>query len=121
MGKPFLKKYQFSFNFDAKNIFSYQNLNQNNGKDGNQQTKVPVYVLIISIVGTLLIVGLIVFLVFKFKFGGKCIRRKRANELDDDDYAYSPKEDGKEQNDKKNDEQQNINIDENDKLGINSE
>lgn len=119
IGKPFLKKYQFSFNFDAKNIFYYQNLKQ---KNDDQQSKkgVPVYVLIISIVGTLIIVGLIVFLVFKFKFGGKCIKRKRANELDDDDYAYSPKEDGKEQNDKKN-EEQNINIDEGDKLGINSE
>ena len=42
------------------------------------------------------LVGLIVFLVFKFKFGGKCLRKKRANELEDDDYAYTSKEDGKE-------------------------
>ena len=60
-------------------------------------------------------------MVFKFKFGGKCLRRKRANELEDDDYAYTSKEEGKEQNEKNNEEQQNINIDENDKLGINSE
>ena len=118
MGKPFLKKYQFSFNFDEKYIFYYQEQNNN----GNQQKKgVPVYVLIIAMVGALIIVGLIVFLVYKFKFGGKRLRKKRENELIDDDYAYNLKEDEKEQNDKKNEEQQNINIDENDKLGINSE
>ena len=119
MGKPFLKKYQFSLNFDAKNIFYYQKLEQN--KETQQSKGIPIYVLIIAIVGTILIVGLIVFLVFKFKFGGKCLRRKRANELEDDDYAYTSKEEGKEQNEKNNEEQQNINIDENDKLGINSE
>ena len=121
MGKPFLKKYQFSFNFDAKNIFHYQ-IN-NDGEESKGKKGVPIYVLIISIVGTLIIVGLITFLVFKFRFGGKCSRKKRANELDDDDYAYTSKEEErkeerKEQNENNNEEQQNI--DENDKLGINS-
>ena len=127
MGKPFLKKYQFSFNFDAKNMFYYQNLEKSSGNEETQKSKgIPVYVLIIAIAGTLIIVGLIVFLVFKFKLGGKCLRKKRANELEDDDYAYTSKEEGKEQNEKNentNDNQQNMNFDENDndKLGINSE
>ena len=125
MGKPFLKKYQFSFNFDAKNILFYQNTEKSEENQKSQKSQkskgIPIYVLIIAIVGTLIIVGLIVLLVFKFKFGGKCLRKKRANELEDDDFAYTSKEDGKEQNEKNNEEQQNINIDENDKLGINSE
>ena len=117
MGKPFLKKYQFSFNFDAKNIFHYQ-INKG-GEEDKGRKGVPIYILIISIVGTLIIVGLISFLVFKFRFGGKCSRKKRANELDDDDYAYTSKEERKEQNENNSEEQQNIY--ENDKLGINSE
>jgi hypothetical protein len=113
MGKPFLKKYQFSFNYDAKNILFYQNY------EGNKV--VPIYVLILAIVGTLIVVGVIAFLVFKFYFGGKCLRKKRANELEDDDYAYTSKDEGKIQSGKNNNNEDQQNNDENNQLGINSE
>lgn len=113
LGKPFLKKYQFSFNYDAKNIIFYQNY--------EVKKVVPIYVLIIAIVGTLIVVGVIAFLVFKFYFGGRCLRKKRANELQDDDYAYTSKDEEKIQNAKNDNNQEQQNNDENDQLGINSE
>ena len=57
--------------------------------------------------------ALITFLLFKFHFKEKCFRKKRANELIDDDFDYTAKE-----NEPKSKENQQNN-DENDKLGIN--
>ena len=71
--------------------------------------------------GTLIVVGVIAFLVFKFYFGGRCLRKKRANELQDDDYAYTSKDEEKIQNAKNDNNQEQQNNDENDQLGINSE
>ena len=53
-------------------------------------------------------------MLFKFYFYDKCIRKKRANELTDDDFDYTAKE-----NEQKNPEVQQ-NYDENAQLGINS-
>ena len=75
---------------------------------------IPLYVLILSVVGEAIVVALIAVLLFKFYLYDKCIRKKRANELTDDDYEYTAKE-----NEQKNPEDQQ-NYDENDKLGINS-
>ena len=97
LGKPFLKKYQFSFNYDEKNIYFYQIYpSGNGGDDGDVIDKgIPRWVLAVSIVGTFLLVALINFLIFKFYLIGKCFRKKRANELADDDYEYQSKDDEK--------------------------
>ena len=108
MGKPFFKKYQFSFNYEGNYIKFYKEPQNNKSKSPG----IPIYVLILAIFGTLLIVGIIVFIFFKFKLYNKCIRKKRANELTDDDFEYTSKADS--QKDKENQQ----NDDENDKLGL---
>ena len=111
IGKPFLKKYQFSFNYDKKKLYFYQHPPEEEAKNNSG---VPLYVLILSVVGACIVMALISFLLFKFYFYDKCVRKKRANELTDDDYEYTAKED-----EQKNQEVQQNN-DENDNLGINS-
>ena len=108
MGKPFFKKYQFSFNYEGNYIKFYKEPQNNKSKSPG----IPIYVLILAIFGTLLIVGIIVFIFFKFKLYNECIRKKRANELTDDDFEYTSKADS--QKDKENHQ----NDDENDKLGL---
>ena len=110
VGKPLLKKYQFSFNYDKKQIYFYNNPLEEEKKDSG----IPLYVLILSVVGAAIVVAIIAVLLFKFYFYDKCIRKKRANELTDDDFDYTAKE-----NEQKNPEVQQ-NYDENDQLGINS-
>ena len=106
MGKPFLKKYQFSFNTDENYIAYYLK------KEAHEDdTGIPVYVLVIAIVGTVLVVALISFLLFKYYFYEKCTRKKRANELTED-FEYTSKTD--EQKDNENQRDNN----ENDKLGL---
>ena len=109
IGKPLLKKYQFSFNYDQKKIYFYKDAIKEENKENSG---IPVYVFILSIVGVILIMSLVIFLLFKFYFYDKCIRRKRANELIDDNFDYTSKE-----NDQKNPEEQQNN-EENDKLGL---
>ena len=55
MGKPLLKKYQFSFNYDQKKIYFYKDAIEENK---NENSGIPVYVLILSIVGVILIMSL---------------------------------------------------------------
>ena len=104
-----LKKYQFSFNYDQKKIYFYKDAIEENK---NENSGIPVYVFILSIVGVILIISLVIFLLFKFYLYDKCIRKKRANELTDDDFDYTSKE-----NEQKNPEEQQNN-EENDKLGL---
>ena len=133
LGKPFLKKYQFSFNYDAKNIQFYKIRPSGDGdptpNDGDDKG-IPRWVLAVSIVGTFLLVALISFLIFKFYLKGKCFRKKRANELVDDDYEYKSKDDEKKEtenaqnteNEEKTANSENQqNNDENNSLGINFE
>ena len=96
LGKPFLKKYQFSFNYDGKYIKFYKQT-----KNDEKDKGIPLYILIISVVGTIFIVALIAFLLFKFYFYNKCTRKKRANELTDDDFEYTSKGDEQKNNDEK--------------------
>ena len=132
MGKPFLKKYQFSFNYDAKYIQFYQTYSSRDidykPNDEEIDKGITRWVLAVSIVGTFLLVALISFLIFKFYLIGKCFRKKRANELADDDYEYQSKDDEKKEtenaqnteNEEKTANSENQqNIDENNSLGIN--
>ena len=76
------------------------------------------WILAVSFVGTFLLVVLISFLIFKFYFKGKCIRKKKANELNDDDFDYTSKEEEKKDKDNTEEEKNN---DENNNLGIDFE
>ena len=111
MGKPFLKKYQFSFNPDNKQIYFYsnkeeekeendeeeekkgndseQNKNQNNEKI-DSTGKINIKMLIIIIFAIIIVVSIICFILFKYYLSDKFNRKKRANELDDD-YDYIQK------------------------------
>ena len=86
LGKPFFKKYQMVFDFDSKIIGFYSKVfnEENPSDDESSGNSIVKYVLIIVAL-SLIIIGLIVFLI-------KCYfdlpRRKRANELLDDNYNY---------------------------------
>ena len=87
LGKPFLKKYQFIFNPDTKTIGYYTNSNNEDG-GGFVSKETFIVVIIIVIVVVVVICGIIGKILFdKFR------RKKRANELTDDEFDYTQKED----------------------------
>ena len=87
LGRPFLKKYQFSFNFDKKYIQYYLD------KEKEPDPGIPLYVFILSIIGIFIVLSVGFFLLFKFYLRDHCFRKKRANELSDDDFEYTAKDD----------------------------
>ena len=88
MGKPFLKKYLFTFNYENNNIYFYIP-----GEKDKDNKDVSIAIVIISIIGTIIVVSVICYLIFKFFLYDKFFKKKRANELDDTDYDYTSKED----------------------------
>ena len=91
VGKIFMKKYPFIFDYDQKTI-SFVQLNKFGGqsnkeeeKENNIWEKIKIYVFII-----LLIIAVIIG-VFIGKYIWKKQRKKRANELNDDNYEYIEK------------------------------
>lgn len=93
MGKPFLKKYQFSFNNDQTFFSFYNKLEQNEKKSGGINTGI----FVLAIFATIIVVVIICFIIFKFFIFEKFFRKKRANELEDNDYEYTPNNDKKEE------------------------
>jgi hypothetical protein len=96
MGRPFLQKYQFFINPDKKNINFYSNLdmmNKNGEKveETNDNNKSNIFLYIIIIVSVIIII-ILGFFLWKFYSEAKNIKKKRANELDDD-YDYQQKKD----------------------------
>ena len=95
-GKPFLKKYLFTFNYDSKNVYFY--LPGESGKENDKQNgkkkdnKVSIVILIIAIIATVIVVSVICYLIFKFFLYERFFRKKRANELEDADYEYTTQE-----------------------------
>ena len=115
MGRPFLQKYQFIINPDKKNIIFYSNLNYNYSKneedngnpekdedgdskrnedeDGDRYTKngdknnSKTILLTVIIIGAILIIIVLGYYIWNCYFKLKYLRRKRANELDDQ-YEY---------------------------------
>ena len=85
LGKQILLKYQFVFNPDIKNVYFYKNQkNEENKKENNY--------LALKIIGSIVLGVLLVVLGV---FIGKKIygmRKKRANELKDDEYQYIPED-----------------------------
>jgi len=105
MGDIFLRKYLTTFNYDAKTISFYRSqideINRkskvpdyNKNKDDDSSSKVEVNLgkiirIIIEISMGIIIIVISVLLYKKYKSS----RKKRANELnDDEDYDYTPKE-----------------------------
>ena len=98
LGIPFLRKYQFVFNYDYKSIgfykfknFEYQSENNNKSNDnidniGNSEGKNVKKTLLIAL-GILIILILIIISFFLGKYFNKQ-RKKRANELKDEDFEY---------------------------------
>ena len=89
LGKPFFKKYQMVFDYDNKKIGFYTKiLNDNKSDDGSPSNNLIIYILVI--VGLIIIIAGLVFIIVKnYK---KFTKRKRANELMDDNYDYESKE-----------------------------
>ena len=87
MGKPFLKKYQFSFEPNNKLIYFYSQFNtkQDNIKPNDSNN----YIYILIVLCSFLFVSLIFFLFFKFYFIKLMNRTKKAYELEDE-YDYIP-------------------------------
>ena len=103
MGKPFLRKYQFIFNPDKKQLFFYSNREGENGKDkeenngenrGEGQNNHLLVKILIIIFITIIVVSSICFVLFKYYLYDKFNRKKRANELDEDfDYIQKKETD----------------------------
>ena len=96
LGKIFLKKYKFIFNQDSKTIGFYRNYNINDKNEDNSSdnekntfgflTNKNFWINFVWIISCIICLGLGVY------FGHKYIKKekkKRINELQDDDYDYS--------------------------------
>ena len=95
LGKPFLLKYDFMLNPDIKEIGFYSGVNKDKSKKSKK------LVLILVIIGLCAICGVLGVLLGKKIYGLK--RKKRANEMLDDDYEYfSENQEKKEDENNKN-------------------
>ena len=90
LGKPFFEKYQLVFDYDNKKIGLYSKIFSDNdiNEDKNNGHNIIIYVLII--IGlSIIIVGLIFLIIKIYK---KFPKKKKANELIDDNYVYESTE-----------------------------
>ena len=78
LGQPFLKKYNFSYNFDSKSIGMYFGIkeSQKKGKKGKKFNKMWIVVIICSII--IIILGVVIYFLIQ-----KIPRKKRVNELEE--------------------------------------
>jgi len=103
VGQMFTSKYNFVFNTDTREIGFYKKVNNvihndntdnNNNSDGNSlingENRVKMLTIIIIISSCILIIGIVIGLVIGIKFL-KNKRKKRADELIDDEYEYTSK------------------------------
>lgn len=68
LGKPFLQKYQFSFDVENKNIFFYDNIKEQSEKNGHLKTNNAKYVEQLMPSKKLVIISLSLFIIFVFLF-----------------------------------------------------
>ena len=88
-GKPFFKKFHMVFNLNSFQISVYSQVNYNDAPSDNKPTNHTILYICI-ILGLVLIVGVLAFFLIKFYIYGP--RKKRANELLDENYEYKPHE-----------------------------
>ena len=98
LGNPFFFKYTFVYNGDAKTIGFYQKKNEIKIKEkNNNNLKIELNILKIILIIILFLIFISFVIIIAYYLGKKynLIRKKHANELDDDyDYfnsLYSPK------------------------------
>ena len=97
LGEPFYKKYTFSFNLDAKIVGFYKKIFNNNNsqeknEDDNKEGNKTFLIILFCIIGGILVI-LLMFLSFYYGMKLKEGRKKRANELKEDNYEYFPESD----------------------------
>ena len=96
IGKPFLKKYQITLNLDSKEINFYDRnyvIDENTDDDNKKNNGIIKYYILIGVCCILFISLIITSYFFIKKLKGE--RKKRANELNDDEYEYVEEEDPK--------------------------
>ena len=82
LGKPFSLKYKFMFNPDKEGVSFYPKFKTKKGLEINWSNVLKV----LLIVGLCIIFGILGIIIGKKLYGMK--RKKRANEMNDDDYEY---------------------------------
>jgi hypothetical protein len=88
LGNIFMRKYQFVFNLESKEIGFYNpNLEKkqknNENDEGNPKDSSKIWLIVLLIIAVIIIiVGVVNFI--KMKFYNSSLKKKRANELDDD-------------------------------------
>ena len=87
LGKPFFKKYNMIFDFDNKQIGLYTKIFPNTDNNNNFNNEFFIYIVIIVFL-LIIIIGLTFALI---KCYANLPRKKRANELLDDNYEYEKK------------------------------
>ena len=90
LGKPFLKKYTFTFNFDSKLIWYYKKISNNEEKEiiYDKSSQKETYIFICIIIVLSIIFGIISFMLGRILFK-KNKKKKKAKELDQDfDFEY---------------------------------
>ena len=97
LGLPFIKRYQFIFNYDLKTIGFYNenikeknNTNDETNGDGKSNKNKNVRLIIEISVGILLIGLIVVAFIIGKRINNR--RKNRANELNDDNYEYFSQE-----------------------------
>ena len=97
LGLPFLKRYQFIFNYDSKTIGFYnENLKQKNETKINNSNNSHLRIILEVGIGILLIALIIIAFIIGQKISKQ--RKKRANELTDDNFEYFSKEGNNQEN-----------------------
>ena len=101
LGKPFLKKYNFTYNYDSKTVGLFFGTKDKTENDPKEFNKVWIYV-IVSVVIILILIGVIVIIVKKIP------RKKRANELEENfDYKENKNEENSNVEDNENNSNKN--------------
>ena len=94
LGAPFFKKFHMNFNLGSKEIGVYTSVNFNSENTPGSYNTFVLYIIIISIL--IILCGVLSF--FLIRIYAYLPRKKRANELLDEDYEYNPQ--GNEKNTK---------------------
>ena len=121
IGKPFLKKYQITLNLDAKTITFYNpsiegNTNPDNSNEFSIDDKFN-YKNTILIICCCALSAILLVVSFLFYKKIKSDRKKRANELKDENYEYMP-EQNKDINENNNNQQKTKLVELNSQLGL---
>ena len=113
-GKPVLRKYPMLINYESQTI-GYYNENWEIEEDknkivNNEGGKSYLYLLILLVIVLFVIIGVIFYFVGKYK---NKIKKRRANELLDDNYDYIPNKTNPNENDNNNNFENNTIINDN--------